>query len=548
MIGSRIGAAHATTCAAFLLLFVTASPRAAAAALGPYPPPASCGARGALADSACALLGDEARRASWGILAVSLDRGDTLLALAPARRLVPGSNLKLFTTGAFLRRVGPDARRRTLLFAHGSLDGGRAGGDRFKGDLVLRGSGMPDVVQLLRPGSRGLLDSLAELLRASGLRRFEGTLWVDGTLFARAGYPHGWPLEDLALGYGAPVNPILANGNAATIIATGAPGGVAITTDPPDAPIQVLGTVSLGDRGTPAYLSVTREPFSPAVRVSGSVPPGGVVKRSVALFDPDSTDGHLLLGAMRRAGIAVKAVVRVWSREASGAPALPPHEETETHPAATAEAPRATWGAVGERATVEILALPSPPAREVIQAVDAWSLNIETEALLRLLDPAREGKAPERAMRALREILAGAGVDGDDISLVDGSGLSPQNLVTARAVVTWLVSLDRDSTLGGPFEDLLATPGSAGTLEQRLLRAAPDSTIHAKTGTLTNVSALSGYLRTRAGERIAFSILSNGNPGSVASAHGVEDALVSLLLRAPARPLAAARRVVGIPR
>ncbi len=62
------------------------------------------------------------------------------------------------------------------------------------------------------------------------------------------------------------------------------------------------------------------------------------------------------------------------------------------------------------------------------------------------------------------------------------------------------------------------------------------------------MSALSGYLRTRAGERVAFSILSNGNPGSVASAHGVEDAIVSLLLRTPPRPPAAARRVVGIPR
>ncbi len=548
MIGSGIRAARAASCAALLLVLAAAAPRGAAAAPAPYRAGVSCGARGVLADSACALLGEEARRATWGVLAVSLDRGDTLLALAPARRLVPGSNLKLFTTGALLRRIGPDARRRTLLVARGHVDLDHGGEVRFKGDLVLRGSGMPDVVQLLRPGSRGLLDSLAELLHASGLRRFEGTLWVDGTLFARAGYPHGWPLEDLALGYGAPVNPILANGNAATIIATGAQGGVAITTDPPDAPIHVLGTVSRGDAGTPASLSITREPFSPTVRVSGSVPPGGVVKRSVALFDPDSTDGLLLLGALRRAGIAVKAAVRVWSREAAGAPALPPHEETEAHPAAPAGAPRAAWSSVRGRAAELVLAVPSPPARQVVQAVDAWSLNIETEALLRLLDPAREGKAPDRAIRALRETLTAAGVDGDDMSLVDGSGLSPQDLVTARAVVAWLASLDRDSTLGGPFEDLLATPGSAGTMEQRLLRAAPDSTIHAKTGTLTNVSALSGYLRTRAGERIAFSILSNGNPGSVGSARGAEDALVSLLLRTPPRLPAATRRVVGIPR
>jgi D-alanyl-D-alanine carboxypeptidase/D-alanyl-D-alanine-endopeptidase (penicillin-binding protein 4) len=509
-------------------------------------PAATCGVRGTVADSACAILGGEALRTSWSILAVSLDRGDTLIALTPERRLEPGSNLKLFTTGAFLRRFGPNSRRSTLLYAQGRVERGDGGREiRFKGDLVLRGSGMPDVAQLLSPGSRGLLDSLAALLSASGLRRFDGTLWIDGSLFARAGYPRGWAIEDLALGYGAPLNPILANGNAATIIATGERSGATLSLEPPDAPVLLSGTVVLGDSGTTGHLSLSREPFSTVVHVSGMAPRGGTVRRSVAIFEPDSAAGLLLVGAMRRAGIEVDAAVRLWARGLRDAPGLPSPAGSDS--SAAAAMPPA-WNAVGSRVATPLLALPSPPARAVVQAVDAWSLNIESEALLRLLDPAPEGKAPERALRELRASVVAAGVDSADVSFVDGSGLSPQNLVTARAVVTWLAAMDRGASPGARLSDLLATPGTPGTMERRLVSAGADSTIRVKTGTLTNVSALSGYLTTRGGDRVAFSILSNGNRGSVAAARSVEEALVSLLSRSTNRPPEARRRVLGIPR
>ncbi len=507
---------------------------------------AASGLRGSLADAAAPLLAAEAGRVSWGILAVSLGRGDTLLALAPERRLEPGSNLKLFTSGAFLQKLGPGARRNTMLYARGRVSRAHGGREiRLSGDLVLRGSGMPDVVPLLSPGSRGLLDSLASLLEASGLRRFKGTVWVDGTLFARTGYPRGWAVEDLPLGYGAPVNAILANGNAATIVATGGPGGAALSLDPPDAPIVLSGSVSLGDSASPGRLSVSRELFSPVVRVSGVAPRGSTVRRSVAVYDPDSTAGLLLMGAMRRAGIEVDAKVRSWASGLRDAPALPGPPDIAL---ANAAPPVPAWDSVRAREAATLLALPSPPARDVVRAVDAWSLNVESEALLRLLDPVPEGKSPERALRVLRDALVAAGVDSGDVSLVDGSGLSPQNLVTARAVVTWLAALDRVGSPGGRFADVLPTPGTPGTMERRLAAAGPDSTIRAKTGTLTNVSALSGYLTTRGGDRVAFSILSNGNRGTVAPARTVEEALVALLMRSAPRPPEAHRRFVGIPR
>jgi len=511
--------------AALLCLCVALGPAGVLA--DPAPP------YGLLADSVGFLESGGASRAHFGILAVSLDRGDTLLAFEPDRRFIPASNMKLFTTGAFLRQFGPEARGVTRLAALGktrSRHGHLA--VELQGVLTLRGSGYPDVVQLLHPGSRGLLDSLAYLLRQSGLERFEGRLLVDGTLFAREPFGPGWAIDDLPFSYGAPVNAVLANGNAATLIATATKGGVRLTLDPPETPLLVVGRVALGDSSAAPRLSVSREPGSRLLRVSGVVPRGGTAKRQVAAPDPDSTAGLMLLGAMRRAGIEVRATVEVVAPSAAPDPAPP----------------GIGWATVDRRETATVVELESPPAAEVVAMVDAYSLNVETEALLRLLDPALTGKTAAQGLRRMAALLADAGVDTLDLSLVDGSGLSPMNLATARSFVQWLTALGRDPILGSLFHDTLAAPRNAGTLQKRFAALDDGAELRAKTGTLTNVSALSGYLNTADGERIVFSILSNGNRGGVATAHAVEEETVGLLSRFRRTMPEAARPVVGIPR
>jgi D-alanyl-D-alanine carboxypeptidase/D-alanyl-D-alanine-endopeptidase (penicillin-binding protein 4) len=241
-----------------------------------------------------------------GLLAVSLDRGDTLVALHPGLRLIPGSVAKLLTTSAFLSRFGTADRRTTRIEARGHVQGDPVAGVRLKGELFLRGSGAPDVTQLLAAGSRGLLDSLAVLLHAGGLRRFEGTLWVDGTLFAPEPYAASWALEDVPYAYGAPVNAILANGNAATLIATGGPKGVSFSFEPPEVPLTIEGSVRVAGAGQPGWVEVDRRPFDPRLRVRGEVPRDGSVRKQISVPDPDSTAGLMLLGAMRRAGTEVK--------------------------------------------------------------------------------------------------------------------------------------------------------------------------------------------------------------------------------------------------
>lgn len=515
-----------------------------------HAPVGSRTAYGLLSDSLDVLGGAASGQAEVALLACSLDRGDTLLAIAPSRRLIPGSNAKLFTTGAFLRRFGPEYRRETVLAARGKATAhGKHRAIRFKGDLVLRASGMPDIIPLLSPGSLGLLDSLAALLRAGGLERFNGTLWVDGSVFATEPYGPGWAHDDFAYSYGAPVNAFLTNGNAATLIATGTEHGVVLALDPPEVPLVLRGTLALGDSSASARLSLHRAPGSRVLEVSGVVPRGGAIRRQVAVIDPDSTAGLMLRGAMRRAGIKVEAGVRVLPPQSSlgreGVKGLSGLYASPLDSGAGTVTP--AWDRADSKRAWPVLSLASARAAEVAGIVNAVSLNAEAEALLRLLDPAPAMKSRERGLRELMTIAANAGIDSLDLSLVDGSGLSPMNLVTPRAVVTWLTAFGRDSALAPAFEGKLAQPGALGTMKNRLTGLDPRTAFRGKSGTLTNVSALSGYVSGATGERIVFSMLSNGNRGSVVAAREAEDHLVGLLSRFR-REIAPTPRPIGIPR
>lgn len=532
----------------------SSSARSARAGDAPSPR-APEGPRGYYAESLDSILGPDLRGAQVGLLAVSSDRQETLLAYRDGRRLIPGSNTKLFPTGALLALHGPLARRVTTLEARGRVkrsgkaDGagkaGKAGKDgeersvEFRGDLTLRPCGMPDVVPLLRPGSRGLLDSLAGLLRAGGLRRFEGTLYIDRTLFAAEPYPAGWGQDDLGYSYGAPLGPVLANGNAALVTASEERGRVRLALDPPETPITLrLTGIAIGDSGATGWLTPRWALGSRVLEISGMVPRGGSVKRSIAMSDPDSAAAHLLLAAMRREGIELKKVSLGFLLPGSdGSGPLGQEAWRGVEPGAnrawSGEVPVTGWDSVSGARAATVAALPSPTVAEAIAVVNARSLNIEAEGILRLVSPAGWSKSRREGIEQIYRIAAEAGIDTLDLSLVDGSGLSPQNLATPRSLVRWLAALDHADSLRGVLRGGLAMAGEPGTLERRFAALPPGAELRAKTGTLTNVSSLSGYLRTAEGEEIVFAMMVNGARRSVSAARDAEERLVSFLARIP---------------
>ena len=153
----------------------------------------------------------QAARASWSALAVSLDHGDTLFLRRPDARLAPASNIKLFTTAAALRVLGPSFRFRTFVLATAPPSDGVV-----EGDLILYGTGDPGLSDRFVRGE-GPLERLADRVQAQGVHLIRGDLIADGSFLNGQARSPEWPVDDLDDWYAAPVRGLSFNENLVTL-------------------------------------------------------------------------------------------------------------------------------------------------------------------------------------------------------------------------------------------------------------------------------------------------------------------------------------------
>lgn len=181
--------------------------------------------------------------------------------------------------------------------------------------------------------------------------------------------------------------------------------------------------------------------------------------------------------------------------------------------------------------TVREAALPlasddSAPLREIVRGMGRESDNFVAEVLLKQLGRLYADAGTTAAGgRVLRGALAAAGVPLVGVRLVDGSGLSRLDRLTARSLVALLVAAWRDRDVGEPFAASLAVAGVDGTLEERMGRAPARGRVIAKTGTTNRACALSGYVR----DRFAFAVIQNGRPVSCRWARRAQDRFATVL-------------------
>jgi D-alanyl-D-alanine carboxypeptidase/D-alanyl-D-alanine-endopeptidase (penicillin-binding protein 4) len=191
-------------------------------------------------------------------------------------------------------------------------------------------------------------------------------------------------------------------------------------------------------------------------------------------------------------------------------------------------------GAVGlGRAPAGALALAqveSDPLPDVLREMDRESDNFTAEMIAKELgaEVGTDGSTAAGVAIVRRDLLA-AGIPLAGVHIVDGSGLSLEDRLTARALSALLVSTWDDADLHQPLWAALAVAGENGTLEHRMQRRPARGAVRAKTGTTDEASALSGYV----GDRFAFAVLQNGNPIVTRSAERAQDRFASALASAP---------------
>ena len=456
--------------------------------------------------------------ARWGVLIVSLDQSDTLFSKSPDSALSPASNVKLLTTAAALRILGPDFRFQTYLLSDSDI-----ANDVLQGDLVLYGTGDPGISDLLFQEREYVLELLADQLEDSGIKTVRGDLVADASHLPGPLRPYSWDPTDLNDHFAAPVSALSFNENVVSfrVASSGRAGSrPEVHTIPENAGLDVRNLAITSPRGTRPHLAILREYPSNPIRIEGGIALGARdAWRQMTVSSPPHFTASVFRNVLLERGIRILGDIRVVRS---------PQESVLT---------TITSPTHHERSRVRILAKhTSAPLSEYISVINKRSNNLFAELVFRTMGRTQEGLgSPEAGARAVSAALTEIGVPMEGVVQLDGSGLAAGNRTSAGTFVSLLQRMAETET----WDHYWASLPQAGTRRElrRMYQTAAAGNLRAKTGTIEGVSALSGIVRSRDEERLAFSILLNGTP-STTRAKRVENlvgARLAEFVRSPER-------------
>jgi len=423
-----------------------------------------------------------------GAIVCRVDTGQVLYAHDADTRLIPASNRKLFTSAAALEVLGDGFQIHTRVLADAKPD---AVGT-VHGSLYLHGGGDG----LLSPDD---LDALARTLAQMGIKRVEGNVVGDGGLFTDGPYGFGWEWDDFSDEEFPQISALEVNeGVLGVHVAPGkSPGDpVNVTLTPPTDYLPVIIAAKTGPREASNDCAVSRPWDKNYFRVTGTLPLGAVLDQNVPIKDPPLLAATLLHQSL------VKASITVTGRAVTGQ--------------TPAEA----------MLLAEHLSL---PLAQYLPRMNKPSDNLLAESLVRLIGT--NGDTPlSYDIGHMREttFLRSLGLDTSALGMVDGCGVGRRNFVTARAVAALLLGMHKKPDWH-VWYDSLPIAGVDGTLKSRMKGTPAANNVHAKTGTLGQVRALSGYVTGRSGTLYAFSLLMNNFPGTARQAGNAQDKFVEHL-------------------
>ena len=441
-------------------------------------------------DILSATNGPGVTRGVWGIAMYSLDRQERLFDLSPQALLVPASSAKIVTVATAAEAAGWNYRYTTTLRATGPIVDGV-----LKGDLLAVGSGDPSI-----GGPAGDdLSTWSEGLKAAGVRRIEGRIIGDDDALEEPRPQLAWAWDDLGYTTGAVFGALnMAENRTVITIAPGAAEGVptTITIDPRAAYRTLTNRSVTGASGSTQLLWPEQRPGEPSLTIGGSIPAGAApVSIGIAVGNPTLWFANVLRSRLIRDGIDVGG-------EAADIDDIrPPPERT---------------------AATVVFTHASRTLAEIAQPLLKDSINLYAEALLRLNAAAGVLPTNDAALEGMRTRLETWGVPRDSHQLVDGSGLSRRDTISADALLTVLRRM-YDPTGASPFMAGLPIAGVDGSLALRMKGTAAERTVRAKSGTMSNIRSLSGYATTRDNEHVAFVIMVNNFEGTGAQANDALD-------------------------
>ncbi len=434
-------------------------------------------------------------RAAVGIAVADANTGQMIYEYNGFQAFNPASCAKLFSTSAALIELGPDYRFKTeALIDKTTLNNGT-----LEGNLTLQFSGDPSL-------TAEKLKSLVSKIHAAGINRITGDVRIDTSAFEAPWYGPGWGQDDLNWYFAAPITSIILHENAV---------GVNLIPNPV---LQKPASMTIVDNPLKSFLklshqvnTVTYEESMNACEINLDVDAENHIHFNGCW--PTSSEPQLLKVAIKNPSLLAQQLLSQYFKE----------NNIQING-------RFVTGHSSDKSSI-LVSMESLPLKNLIGIVLKDSNNVYAECITKTLGRHAHHQGTFLAgSRAIKSILhKKADINFDQAVLVDGSGQSRYDLITPRQFIRLLYVMRNDKALSDIFINALPESGTDGTLKNRLRSQDLAHHIRAKTGTLQGVSTLSGYITTKSGKPLIFSIMLNHVVGDAKQSHDLQSQIAQIL-------------------
>jgi D-alanyl-D-alanine carboxypeptidase/D-alanyl-D-alanine-endopeptidase (penicillin-binding protein 4) len=433
-----------------------------------------------------------------GVSVRSAETGELLYDHHGEIRLKPASNLKLLTAASALSSLGVNHQFETEILTDGEINNGI-----LEGNLYLKGKGDPTLL-------KADLDKIARKLHESGLTIVRGNLIGDDTWYDNVRYSIDLPWSDETTYYGAQVSAITVSPDqdydAGTIIVEVRPGSDAgnqpvVTLQPMTNYVNIINNAKTVGTNEEKEITITREHGKNSIVIEGEIPENGTLtKEWVAVWEPTGFALSLFQESLKDNGIKLLGALELGKTP----------EEAE-----------------------QLTVYSSLPVSELLIPFMKFSNNGHGETLVKEMGKVVNGEGSwDAGLEVVKGELEKFGLHRDKLVLRDGSGISHVNLIPANQLSKLLFEIQDEKWFDIYLDALpianVSERSLAGTLLNRMGFLPEGAVVRAKTGTITSVSSLSGYVYTKSGKIIVFSILLN-NLIDETKGKELEDKIVTVL-------------------